>query len=178
MLRPSLPRLVFPTLLVIAAAGLVRDARAAGGPVIPPGREPLVLQMLCERPGAPLPLGCTCNGVSIDHTFIRAKYACADSGVAIVELRHKQDGAGARDETTHFAIVPRGAPPAELVRDLGARVRAAEGAWSWTQATGGGGEGGRDDGRSGRFPLIVSLLAVAALSVAWWAESTPPRRET
>lgn len=176
MLRRALLPVVFRALLVVAFAGLVHEARAAGG-VIPPGREPLVLQMVCERSGAPLPGGCVCDGVSIDHSFIRAKYACPGSGAAVVELRQLSEAENARDKTAQFAIVPRGAVPDPLLRDLVSRVRAAEGAWAWAQPAAGPGapSGG---GPAGRFPLIVSLLAVAALSVTWWARSTLPSRES
>lgn len=171
MPRSSLAAFVLGPLLLVVSTALVRQARADGGLVIPPGREALVQRMLCERPDAPLPGGCVCDGVSIDRTFIRAKYACRGQPEAVLELRHPAMARGAAETTTHFALSPIALPP-ELLRDVARRVRAAEAAWSWVPSNETGSRSGSD---GGQFPLILSLLAVAALSVTWWAHSSPPR---
>ncbi|MBI5482439.1 MAG: hypothetical protein HY906_26525 [Deltaproteobacteria bacterium] len=98
--------------------------------VIPPGTEPLVVQMLGGEPVA----GCHFRGATIDRTVVQARYECAAGAATVLELRHVSADAGAVARTAKFAIVPHGPAAPALVEGVTARIREREGPWRWLSA--------------------------------------------
>jgi hypothetical protein len=155
--------LIAATLLAVPAV-----ARGQGAPpVIGPGQEPLLADMLGK--GTALPGDCAWAGATVEQTRVVSWYTCAGARVEI-ELRHPTDAVAAAARTDRFAIRTRAAsPPPGLVDALAARIRAREAAFVW--------RGGADDlGGGARAPLseqhrqalrgLGVALAVAAITAA------------
>jgi hypothetical protein len=113
---------------MIAAVATIAT-RTAVAARVPPGQEALVAEMLGA--GATLASGCRLDGASIGEARIDARYRCAGSGAtSTVTLLPPETSAptGAR-RTERFLILAD--PPAGLLDDVEARVRAREAAWIW-----------------------------------------------
>lgn len=122
---------LFPAAIAIAITlGAPARADPLEGYVIPPGQEPLVLEMLGAKEA--LPGGCSLRSASIDRSIITARYAC-DGGVEqALELRHASQPEGALATTASFAIAGKaGAQSQDLINAIAPRVRAREGRFYW-----------------------------------------------
>lgn len=124
------PRVAVLCVLLISS-GLASgdDAGPGGGPVIPPGREELLAEMLGR--GATVLAGCSFAGGQADGAAIRATYRCGEGDV-VFELRHPSRAPASAPQTSRFALmVASGSPPAALTEALQARIRAREAAFEW-----------------------------------------------
>lgn len=100
-------------------------------PIIPPGQEELLVQMLGR--GTTLPDDCTFRAGQAEYTKVTATYACP-GGDVVLELAHPDVAAGAEVETEQFGItVQSGAPPAGLADAVAATVRSHEDAFQWAR---------------------------------------------
>jgi hypothetical protein len=128
----TLRALLVTALLAAPAAALAEEVR----PVIGPGQEPLLADMLGK--GISLPGGCAWAGAGVEQTRVVSSYTCAGGSVEI-ELHHPTDAPPDAVRTLRFAlqIRPAAPPPPGLVDALAARIRAAESAFVW--------RGGSDD---------------------------------
>src|SRR5579862_1415731 len=86
----------------LMSALLFRPVLAADsqGPMIPPGEEELLAQLLGQ--GVTL-AGCTFTGASIEYTQINAKYTCPE-GEAVFELVHPSVAPRSAIPTAQFGI--------------------------------------------------------------------------
>jgi hypothetical protein len=145
-------------------------------PVIPPGREAAVLDLLG---GSEALAGCRLAGARIDGRYVAADYACT-GGAAHVELRHPSEQVEAAARTRAFALVVRGAAPPDLVAALAERVRAREGAWQWSLATPPSAGAAPPSRSSDSRRLAVWTVAAALLAAAllWLLGRADRRRES
>jgi hypothetical protein len=116
---------------------LATPAVAAGQgvpPVIGPGQEPLLAEMLGK--GVSLPGDCAWAGATVEETRVVSWYTCAGARVEI-ELRHPTDAVPEATRTLRFAIRtrPTAPPPPGLVEALAARLRAREAEFRWSNAS-------------------------------------------
>ena len=121
--------------MVTALLAAPRVAAAQGAsPVIGPGQEPLLADLLGK--GASLPGGCAWAGASVEETRVVSSYTCAGARVEI-ELRHHTDAPASAARTRCFAIQTRPAspPPPGLVDALAARIRARESEFRWSHGS-------------------------------------------
>jgi tetratricopeptide (TPR) repeat protein len=119
-------------LLAALATAATASADERGAYAIPPGQEKLVLEM-CGG-DEPLPGGCRLAGASIDKSVIVARYACKGGAEHALELRHASVKEGALATTVAFSIAPKeGAPEADLVGAVAARVRKREEKFRWVE---------------------------------------------
>ena len=166
-----------------ALVGLVfaapRDGRA--GPIIPPGRDAMLGEMLGAGPGR---VGgrCAFDGASVKRSFVQASYRCGDAGDVTVSLMHPGAAKDAARRTDRFAIsvVSGTAADAAFLDDLASRVRAREAAWEWANATdrepaNGTAGGGRPAASSDRLVGAVALAAALATGVALARRRAKPR---
>ncbi|MCU1282583.1 MAG: hypothetical protein JWM53_6129, partial [bacterium] len=115
-------------LLALAAAAA---STAAAAPVLPPGREALVAELLGGSDS--LPGGCKLDEATIRPTRIEASYRCVH-GMATLELRHPSQDAAAIARTQQFDIVAGAGADTALVEAVAARLRAHEGQAIWSAA--------------------------------------------
>lgn len=147
-------------------AGLFSASIARGGePVIPPGQEALILDMLGG--GAPI-AGCKLLGAEVQKTTIAARFACEGAPREIaIELRHAGGGAAATATTARFAIAARERP--ELAAAIAERVRSREARFLWDALEPDAPDPARprpDMDRPRRAAVWIALLALP-LSLAW-----------
>jgi len=153
-----------------------------GHPVIPPGQEDLLAQMLGL--GVSLPGDCKFTGGQADGPAIRATYRCGGAapstpgqggGEIVLKLLHPSEAPPAATRTEHFAVtVESGSPPDGLVDALTTRIRSQEGGFKWLWIAPQGGSGSR--------PTIelaaIALVGAAVLGLAWYllrSRRTSPR---
>lgn len=111
--------------LGLAAAGDADD----GGPVIPPGQEELLVEMLGRS--AVLPDGCALTEGRTVRTVVRARYAC-ELGEVVLHLAHPSQAPEGATRTAQFALaVHSGSATAGLTSAIAALVRAREDEFEW-----------------------------------------------
>lgn len=100
------------------------------GPVIPPGQEDLLAQMLGR--GAALAGQCEFTAGQVDGPILRATYKCSN-GEVVFELCHPSKAPAGAVHTEQFAIVTKSGSPPDGLRDaLVALIRSREAAFKWT----------------------------------------------
>ncbi len=105
---------------------------AAGEPAIPAGQEKLLAAMLGQ--GTSLPGGCRFSAGNVEHSAVRAVYACADGEFAF-ELTHPSKAGPATVLTAKFAVTPQTkSSPDTLTAALVALIRAREHDFEWTSS--------------------------------------------
>jgi hypothetical protein len=115
---------------VVGGAGLFPSGEPARV-VVAPGQEELLADMLGR--GAPPAAGCEFSSGSVEHATVRGGYRCP-SGEVGIELRHPSAAPADATRTDKLAIVVvRGAPPADFVAALAARLRSREAGFAWTE---------------------------------------------
>lgn len=117
--------------LAIMLLSIALPARAgAESPIIPPGREERLADMLGR--GVALPGGCAWAGARVDHDHVTSRYKCDGVPAEVsVDLVHPRAGAGAAAHTKQFALRPGPGFPPALLDALADRVREREATWSW-----------------------------------------------
>lgn len=168
-------------LLCAFLSAAAAQAAPAGEPVIPPGQEEVLAEILGQ--GKAFPAGCTLTGGRIDPTAVTGEFECPGGGVTL-ELRHPSRAPENSVRTERFAIVVRGgSPPAAFSDAFESWVRSHESAFEWKQLpptpsprpslpspqeTSAPRSSWPD--RLARFtPFLVPLAgALAALAVSWW----------
>jgi len=105
------------------------DDGDTGDPVIPPGEEQLIANMLGKGIGLQY-----CNLVSggVEYSVIKATYNCLGNQV-MVELGNPRNATATSIQTGQFAItVQSGSPTAGFQDALASLVRSQEGNFQWT----------------------------------------------
>ena len=115
------------TLLATSVVAADDDA-ATGEPVIPPGEEQVVADMLGRGAGLQY---CTLVSGGIHDNVISGVYNCVGNEVR-VELVNPRSATATSIQTGQFAVSVQGSPTAGFQDDLVARVRSAEGNFQWT----------------------------------------------
>jgi hypothetical protein len=113
--------------LAIATAGaaLADD----GGPVIPPGQEELLVEMLGRS--AALPDGCALSEGRAVRDTVKARYACA-LGEVELRLSHPSRAPQGATHTEQFALaVQSGSATPALTAAIAAQLRARESEFEW-----------------------------------------------
>ena len=139
MRTPSL-RIVVPLVAAIVGLGIAHAQAEEPPPAdaarlneryaIAPGTESLIGDMLGK--GETL-AGCTLSDGKIERTVVLATYTCGD-GQVVLQLLHPASAPSGGVRTDRFAIgVQSGTPPGGLLEAVAARVRAREGAFTWTE---------------------------------------------
>lgn len=161
--RRALVASVVVSLLGAGPAGADATAPQGGGEggaiqqVIPPGQEEALANMLGR--GAQLPGDCAFASGQVERTSVIATYRCA-AGEVVIDLRHPSHAPAAAPRTERFALVARGAPAPEGLRDaLLQRIREQESGVEWKQV---GAPAAADSGRR-LLPLAGGALVVVAL---------------
>jgi|SRR5689334_19473571 len=118
------------TLWTLLATSVVAadDDAATGEPVIPPGEEQVVADMLGRGAGLQY---CTLVSGGIHDNVISGVYNCLGNEVR-VELGSLRNATATSIQTGQFAVSVQGSPTAGFQDDLVARVRSAEGNFQWT----------------------------------------------
>jgi hypothetical protein len=114
-----------------ASAGEPADKGAApsNAPVIPPGEEKLLTEMLGQ--GATLPGQCQFAGGDANGPVIRSTYDCP-AGKVVFELRHPSQAPAGAVRTEQFAItLQSGSPPQGLQDALVKLIRSHESDFQW-----------------------------------------------
>lgn len=102
-------------------------------PVVPPGQNKLLAEMLGQ--GAALPDDCKFTGGGADGPIIRGNYTCP-SGAVVFELVYPDNAPAPNTRTERFAItIERGAPPAEMIDAVAWLVRSHEAGFEWLWLT-------------------------------------------
>lgn len=129
-------------------------------PAIPPGQEELLAAMLGK--GAALASGCKLTDGAIEHTLVRATYACP-GGEVVLQAGHPSVAKGALVTTAHFALTTlSGTPPAALPGELSALIKAREAEFVWQMPPARGAPWARI------AAIAAALLAIAAgLGLSW-----------
>jgi hypothetical protein len=154
----------FLTLLAGPALGLVQPT-----PVIAPGHEVLLLEMLASPD--PLPGGCELLGAQVERAHVTARYQCADPVREVtLELLHPSATPEGAERTARFAVVGRGpeAPPPGLLPAIASRVRAREARFVWDEIDADGPDPARPrpvTTRPWRALVLAALLAVPLLGL-------------
>ena len=152
--------------LLLAPALAAQEPLAAGeavipeelDAVIPPGQEGLLAEMLGQ--GTTLPEQCKLAGGEVDHSLIKATYACP-GGEVVFELRHPSTAPAGATQTARFAItLLRGSPPAGLADALTSRIRSREMAFEWKSL------GPR---RSSSVLVLLAAAGILGLALLGWA---------
>src|ERR1035437_10080411 len=114
---------------LLAAPALAADGPAVSpNPMIPPGEEELLAQMLGR--GVTL-AGCNLTSAAVEHTIVKATYACPE-GEAVFELTHPSTAPATAIQTAQFAItLQSGSPPRSLTDALVSLIRSREDAFEW-----------------------------------------------
>jgi hypothetical protein len=147
---------------VTAALIALALATAAGRQAIPPGREPLLLEMLAPPARR---AGCECRGIQVERDRVVAKVECGGRLQALTLLPPGAEGAARRTEK--FSLVAGGALPDALLDEVAESVRGLEARWTWI---------GRPAGPRIQVPLAAfkrpsalaalgAILAAAALGL-------------
>jgi hypothetical protein len=159
-MRPS-------SLRALALAGLLvlsPSAVAQSPPVIAPGQEPLLADMLGKD--ASLPGGCAWAGATVEETRVVSWYTCAGERVEL-ELRHPTDAlapdAAARTDRFAVRLKSSSAPP-DLAAAIAVRIRAREAEFRWVGA--GGAAAPLAEDQSHALRDVLAALAVAAAAGA------------
>jgi hypothetical protein len=100
--------------------------------VIPPGHESFILDLVGGD--TTLPGDCRLGGVSVERSFIAARFVCGAARQAVeIHLRHPDSTHAMSHVTEKFAIEPVGtaAPPPSLLAALEQRIRSRENGWNW-----------------------------------------------
>src|SRR5947208_3265485 len=99
------------------AAGAAENEPAQGDePVIPPGQEELLADMLGR--GATLPGQCSFANGGVERTTVKAAYTCP-GGEVVFELHHPSKAPAGATQTARFAVTVRaGSPPAGMAEAL------------------------------------------------------------
>jgi hypothetical protein len=148
----------------VALAASVRPAH--GGPVVPPGQEALLADLLGR--GVELPGPCRFSGGGIAAATIKGVYTCP-GGEVVIEL-HPAGGRGAAQTDRFTLVVASGAPPAGLVDALRARIVAGEAAFEWADS-------GIDSAAAARLrTLVVFLCGLIAVALVAWVRWQARRR--
>lgn len=114
--------------LLFAAALAAAESAASPNPMIPPGQEELLAQMLGR--GVTL-AGCNLTGAGVEYTIVKATYACPE-GDAVFELAHPSTASASAIQTAQFAItLQSGSPPHSLADALVSLIRSREDAFEW-----------------------------------------------
>jgi len=127
----------------VAAAALAADADAPPPPTgddadleqpaIPPNQEALLGEMLGKD--TQLPAGCTLSSGDVEHTLVKATYACP-SGDVVIQLAHPGLADHPLVSTDRFALtVLSGTPPPDLPNAIAGLIRAHEAAFVWKVPT-------------------------------------------
>ncbi len=107
---------------------------AAGEPTIPAGQEQLLAGMLGQ--GAALPGGCRFSAGNVEHSAVRAVYACKDGEFAF-ELTHPSKAGRAAVLTAKFAVTPQSeSSPDILTAALVTLIRSRENDFEWASSGG------------------------------------------
>jgi hypothetical protein len=115
--------------LVVLNPGQAAGDDDAGGPVIPPGQEELLVEMLGRSAG--LPDGCALTEGRTLRTVVRARYAC-ELGEVVLHLSHPSQAAEGATRTEQFGLaVHSGSTTAGLTAAIAAQVRARESEFEW-----------------------------------------------
>ena len=120
--------------LVLAVASVAFAAPASAAPVIPPGREALLADLL-GKGGPDLPGPCQFVSASIESDRVVASYTCGPvrDAVSVVLLHPSAAGPGAV-RAGAFSLSAPGAPPS-LVEALAGRLAQREREWTWASST-------------------------------------------
>jgi hypothetical protein len=140
------------------------------GPVIPPGQETLVLDMLGGASGVD---GCRVRHAAVEKTQIRATFECDSGATRGVVLAHPAKAEPGAVVTNRFALSAWAAEtPTAFVTQVAAGVRAREGQFQWKEPPTRTGE--HEPSRSPSAPVRpwipwrpVVALAGAVLIAAW-----------
>ena len=117
------------TLLATSVVAAEDDDAATVDPVIPPGEEQVVADMLGRGAGLQY---CTLVSGGIRDNVISGVYNCVGNEVR-VELGNLRNATATSIQTRQFAVSVQGSPTAGFQEDLVARVRSAEGNFQWTR---------------------------------------------
>ncbi|MEO8603959.1 MAG: hypothetical protein ABI629_15395 [bacterium] len=143
----------------LPAAGESAEHNGLDAPAIPPNQEALLGAMLGG--GATLPGGCTLSSGNVEHTIVKATYAC-QGGEVVIELAHPSTATQPAVSTEHFALtVVSGVPPTELTGALAGLIRARESEFVWMVPS-----------ATSRAPHSTALLAMAlvlGMALLAWA---------
>jgi hypothetical protein len=121
-------RVILLSALLAAPAFAADEPPGFSNPMIPPGQEDLLAEMLGR--GATL-AGCTLTSAGVDHTIVKATYACPE-GEAVFELAHPGTAQRSAIQTAQFAItLQSGSPPHSLADALVSSIRTREDAFEW-----------------------------------------------
>lgn len=143
---------------------------AAGGPVIPPGQEQMILDMLGGQADIG---GCRLKTASVKRDVIEAAYGCGSGDARMLTLRYPQGAAGGSETTAKFAITGGADADRELAAAVADRVRAHESAFQWVKP-----EAGRDPvpaAPKARLPWHVMLACGVALALVAAGWRSPPQ---
>ncbi len=114
--------------LLFASALAAAEPAASPNPMIPPGQEDLLAEMLGR--GVTL-AGCNLTGAGVEYTIVEATYACPE-GEAVFDLAHPSTASPSAIQTAQFAItLQSGSPPHSLADALVSSIRAREDAFEW-----------------------------------------------
>jgi hypothetical protein len=133
--NPRRPRMSAAAVAVVACPLLLASVLAppsggseAGEPVIPPGQEEILLDVLGR--GKDL-ADCQLTDGQIIYTSVTATYMCP-GGEVVVEIAHRSKGGNTSTPTEHFAItLQSGAPPRSFIDALVSQVRSRESEFEW-----------------------------------------------
>ena len=114
--------------LLLAPALAADRPPVAPNPMIPPGEEEVLAEMLGR--GVPL-AGCVLTGAAVEYTIVKATYACPD-GEAVFEFTHPSAAPASAIRTAQFAFtLQSGSPPHSLADALVSLIRSREDAFEW-----------------------------------------------
>lgn len=111
-----------------ASVAAANDGDAALAPVIPPGEEAVIADMLGR--GKTLP-HCTLVSGGVEFNVITATYSCIYGNVTIA-LDHRRNATANSTQTGQFAVtIQSGSPPPGFADALTTLVRSQEGSFEW-----------------------------------------------
>ena len=117
---------------VLAGAPLTATAEtddATAGPMIPPGQENLLLEMLGR--GASLPDKCKLTEGQVAYVVVEAKYTCS-FGEVVLSISHSSQVEESVAKTETFAIaVVDGSPTAGFTDAVASLIRSRENDFEW-----------------------------------------------
>jgi hypothetical protein len=117
-------------LRVMVLSGLLLVPALASGPapMIPPGEEELLAEMLGRGDSL---AGCAFTDAEVQFTVIKVTYICP-GGAAAFELCHPSQAPRTAIQTAQFAFTKQsGSAPRSLVDALVSRIRSREDAFEW-----------------------------------------------
>jgi hypothetical protein len=113
---------------VLAGAGPANSATAPANPVIPPGQEAVIREMLGGSSGI---AQCRLTSAAVQRTRIEASYECGGGETRTASLRHLSTASRGALRTRHFALTSAGAVPQRFLDELASRIRARESDFHW-----------------------------------------------